>query len=50
MSIQLVVLHLVDFEKDLKILTFFDFVVKPIQLVVLKIQLVVFMETLIELC
>jgi len=31
MSIQLVVLHLVIFEKDLKSLTLFDFVVKPIQ-------------------
>jgi len=50
MSIQMVVLHLVDFEKDLKNLTLVDFAVKPIQSVVSKIQLVVFLETLIELC
>jgi len=48
MSIQPVVLHLVDFEKDLKSLTLFEFVVKPIQPVVSRIQLVVFMKTLTE--
>jgi len=31
MLIQPVVLHLVDFKKDLKSLTLFDFAVKPIQ-------------------
>jgi len=37
MSIQPVVLYLVDFEKDLKNLTLFDFAVKSIQLVDSKI-------------
>jgi len=31
MSIQPVVLHFVDFEKDLKSLSLFEFAVKPIQ-------------------
>jgi len=50
MLIQPVVLHLVDFENDLKSLTLFDFVVNPIQPVVSKIQQVIFLETLIEFC
>jgi len=43
MSIQPVVLHLVDFEK-------LDFVVKSIQSVVSRIQLVVFLKTLTKFC
>jgi len=46
MSIQPVVLHLVDFEKDLKSLTLFDFAVKPIQLVDLWFQSIDFRKTL----
>jgi len=50
MSIQPIVLHLVDFEKDLKSLTLFDFTVKPIQPVVLRIQPIVFLKTITKLC
>jgi len=41
-SFQSVVLHLVVFEKDLKSLTLFGFVVKPIQPVDLRNQLIDF--------
>jgi len=50
MSIQSVVLHLVYFEKNLKNLTLVDCFVTPIQLVVSRIQLVVFLKTLTKFC
>jgi len=50
MSIQPIVLHLVDFEKDLKSLTLFDFAVKPIHPVGWRIQLIVFLKILTKFC